>query len=581
MKKPAPVDLAAMRHTAAHVLAAASAQLRADTKLGVGPAIDDGFYHDIDVAERYSEDDLKKLQAEMEKIKKQDLPITQREVSKEEAKQLFANDPYKFEFIDELPGDTVGISDMGNGFFVTLCKGGHVYSTGQIGFFKLTRLAGVYWKGDATKPQLQRIYGVLFPTRKELDDYFTLQEEAKKRDHKVLGPKLGLFAFSPLVGPGLPLFLPRGTVIWNALDQLMREEKIKLGYKFVMIPHLAKAELYKKSGHLGKYDAIMPPMRDEEGSEYIIKPMNCPHHFEIYNAEPHSYRDLPLRLSSNTMVYRNEKSGELAGLVRIKSPTQDDTHHFVRHDQISTEIDMIFRLMDRIYSLFGFTGYRVQISVRGPQQPEKYFGDDALWTKSEQILIEAVKQWGKSYVIEAGEAAFYGPKIDVMVRDSLGREWQLTTVQLDFNQPENFKLRYTAEDGKEHAPAVLHVAILGSIERFMGILIEHYAGNFPLWLSPIQVAVLPISEEQNEYAQSIVDELKKSNIRVEVNSRSESVGKKIREAQTMKTPVMLIVGKKEVAAQQVSVRSRAKGDEGSKKLEEVGANLKKQIEERH
>lgn len=571
------ISLDAMRHTAAHVLAAASKQLNPETRLGVGPAIENGFYHDIDVDERYTEADLARLQATMHEIQKKDLPIEQREISKSEARKLFAHDPFKLELIDEIDGDSVGISDMGNGFFVTLCRGGHAPSTSHLGAFKMTSISSVYWKGDASRPQLQRIYGILFPTQKELDEYLTMLEEAKKRDHKVLGQQLGLFAFSPLVGSGLPLFLPKGAVVWMQLEQFMRQEKEKLGYSFVVIPHIAKAELYKKSGHLGKYDAMMPPIVDEEGEQYVLKPMNCPHHFEIYKAQPHSYRDLPLRIASNTTVYRNEKSGELSGLVRVKSLTQDDTHHFVRHDQIESEIKLILELMDRVYKTFGFSEYRVHISIRDKQRPEKYFGNDALWEQSEKILLDAVKAWGRPYKIMSGEAAFYGPKIDIMVKDSLGREWQLTTLQLDFNQPENFELRYTGEDGKEHSPAILHVAILGSIERFMAILIEHYAGAFPLWLAPTQALVMPISDDQSDYARQAVQSLQTAGIRAELDDRSESIGKKIRDAEKQKIPVMLVVGKKEVAENTVSVRRRGQKQSTSHALTDVITTLKQEI----
>lgn len=566
-----------MRHTAAHILAAASTQLKPDTKLGVGPAINDGFYHDIDVAQRYTEADLVPLQAKMEEIVAMNLPITQREVSKAEAKNLFAHDPYKLELIDEIEGDAVGVSDMGDGFFVTLCRGGHTPSTGTVGAFQLTRLAGVYWKGDAAKPQLQRIYGVLFATAKEVRVHLAQLAEARKRDHKVLGPQLGLFAFSPLVGPGLPLFLPKGETVYHELEKFVRQEKEKRGYKFVGIPHIAKAALYEKSGHLGKYDAMMPTMVDQDGDSFVIKPMNCPHHFEIFKAQPHSYKDLPLRMSSTTAVYRNEKSGELSGLVRVKSLTQDDTHHFVRHDQIESEIAVILDLMDTVYQTFNFTDYHVQISTRDAQQPEKYFGDNALWDESEKILLEAVKHWSRPYEVVAGEAAFYGPKIDIMVRDSLGRAWQLTTLQLDFNQPENFELRYIGEDGKEHSPAILHVAILGSLERFFGILIEHYAGALPLWLAPVQALVLPMADAQHEYAKRLAASLREIGVRVEIDDRSESIGKKIREGQLQKVPYMLIVGKKEVAENVVAVRSRDKGDEGTRSLDEFKKDLLEKI----
>lgn len=569
------VDLAAMRHTAAHVLAAASAQLKADTKLGVGPAIDDGFYHDIDVTERYSEDDLKKLQKEMVKIKNKDLLITQREVSKAEARKLFTHDPYKLELIEELPGDTVGVSDMGDGFFVTLCKGGHVHSTGQIGHFKLTRLAGVYWKGDATKPQLQRIYGVLFPTEKELDDYFILQEEAKKRDHKVLGPKLELFMFHH-TAPGMPYWLPRGVVLYNELINFWRTEHQNRGYQEIVSPLLNKKELYEISGHYEHYWSDMFTTKTAEGDEeYGVKAMNCPNAMIVFGAKSRSYRDLPLRLSDTDTLHRNELSGTLNGLLRVREFRQDDAHIFVSEEEIGPEYQRVFEIVDRFYSIFGMS-YAFRLGTR----PKSFMGDPATWDKAETTLEKILEDSGKEYFVLEGDGAFYGPKVDILMKDVLGREWQMGTIQLDFQQPARFNLEYTAADGSKKTPVAIHRVIYGSLERFIGILIEHYSGAFPLWLSPTQVAVLPISDEQNDYAASVAEELKKAGVRVEVNSRSESIGKKIREAQTMKTPVMLIVGKKEVADGMVALRSRDKGDEGSKKLEEVVAELKKQIEER-
>jgi threonyl-tRNA synthetase len=360
------------------------------------------------------------------------------------------------------------------------------------------------------------------------------------------------------------MFLPKGMEIIRQLEEFVRDEKIKRGYSFVRIPHIAKSELYKRSGHLGKYDAMMPIMKDEEGNEMVIKAMNCPHHFELYNSQPHSYRDLPIRYAETTAVYRNEKSGELSGLLRVKALTQDDTHHFVRHDQIAAEIEMILGLMQVVYGSFGFSDFLVQISTRDPKNKQKYFGSDELWEKSELILIEAVKKWGKPYIVEEGEAAFYGPKIDIMVKDAIGRSWQLTTVQLDFNQPENFDMTYVGEDGQKHRPAVLHVAILGSVERFLGVLIEHYAGVFPLWLSPVQIIILPISENQVEYATKVCDELLTAdgNLRIEIDDRAESIGKKIREATMQKIPYQLIVGEKEAEAKKVSVRLRDGNDLG-------------------
>ncbi len=546
-----------LRHSCAHLLAAAVMKLWPNSKRAIGPSIEDGFYFDFEFETPISEKDFPKIEKTMREILKSWDSFERHELSKADAKKEYPDNPYKHELIDEFSGKGEKLSFYKSGDYWDLCRGGHIDNPKkELQHFKLLSVAGAYWRGSEKNQMLTRIYGTCFPTKEELDKYLLMLAEAKKRDHKKLGKELGLFTFSELVGPGLPLFLPKGEVIFHELEKFVREEKEKLGYKFVHIPHVAKAELYKKSGHLGKYDAMMPIMTDNEGDEYVMKPMNCPHHFEIYNAEPHSYRNLPYRIAETTTVYRNEKSGELSGLVRVKSCTQDDTHHIVRHDQIESEIDLILGLMDRVYSLFGFKEFSVQISVRDPQHPEKYFGDEKLWKKSEKILIDAVKKWGRPYVVEEGEAAFYGPKIDVMVKDSIGRGWQLTTVQLDFNQPENFHMRYTGEDGKEQSPAVLHVTVLGSVERFMGVLIEHFAGAFPVWLSPVQAKILPISEKQNQYAQTVLEELKANGVRVELDDRNESIGKKIREAEMQKVPYMLIVGEKEVDAKSVAVRAR-------------------------
>ena len=569
-------NLDAMRHTAAHILAAASQQLRPDTKLGVGPAIENGFYHDIDVADRYSENDLEKLQAEMEKIKEQDLPIEQREIPKDEARQLFSHDPYKLELIDELPGETVGISDMGNGFFVTLCKGGHVASTGQIGAFKLTHLAGVYWKGDATRPQLQRIYGVLFHTQAELEQHLKSLEEAKKRDHRKLGKELDLFTFSPLVGSGLPLFTPRGNLIRRELENFLQSIQEPLGYERVWIPHLAKPELYKTSGHWDKFKEDLFHVKGHGDEAFVVKPMNCPHHTQIYASRPRSYRDLPLRFSEVTTVYRDEQPGELQGLSRVRSITQDDAHIFCRMDQVEQEITTVLKIIDTFYAAFNFE-LKPRLSLRDPAHAEKYLGSAEVWNEAESILRRLLEQRGVPFVEGVGEAAFYGPKIDFMAVDSLGRTWQLATAQLDFNQPARFGLEYINESGTKEQPVMIHRAILGAIERFIAILLEHYAGALPVWLSPTHVAVLPISDEQLTYAQEVAGTLKQAGIRAEVDERSESIGKKIRNAELQKNPVILVVGKKEVEQQTVSVRWRGKGDQGAQPLTAIQGELAQAI----
>ena len=405
-------------------------------------------------------------------------------------------------------------------------------------------------------------------------------DELGDNDHRRIGQELGLFVVSDLVGKGLPMLLPKGAVIRAELERLIMEEKKALGYQFVYSPHIAKKEIYIKSGHMGRYDAMMPVMTDENGEEFVIKAMNCPHHFEIYNSSPKSYRDLPLRIAENGTVYRNEKSGELAGLLRVKNLTVDDTHHFIRQDQIESEMEMIFGLTDKIYKSFGFNDYKVEISIRDPKDKKKYFGSDEIWEKAEKILVNSVKKWGISYTIEEGEAAFYGPKIDIRVKDSQDRYWQLATIQLDFNQPENFDLNYIGEDGKPHKVVVIHVAILGSFERFMGVIIEHYKGVFPLWLSPVQVKVLPIGEAHFEYAKVVCEKLKTENIRVELDDSNESLGKKIRNAKTEKVPYMLVIGDKEVSENKVTLESRSDEKLGQIGVDELISKLKQEIGDR-
>lgn len=572
-------ELNKMRHSAAHVLAAASQQLKPETRLGIGPATEDGFFHDIDVDERYTEQDLKKLEKKMLEIKKMDLPITQKQISKDEARQLFKNDPYKLELIEDIEGDTVGISEMGDGFFITLCEGGHVSSTGNIGEFKLTRLAGVYWKGDETKPQLQRIYGIAFPTKKELKEHLALLEEAKKRDHRKFGKELDLFTFSEIVGSGLPMFTARGTMIRNEIQQFIRSLQKEHGYEEVTIPYLAKPDLYKTSGHWDKFRDDIFHVTGKNNAEFVLKPMNCPHHTQIYASKKRSYRDLPQRYCEVTQMYRDEQAGELAGLTRVRSITIDDGHVFCRLDQIEQEIDIIMTLINQFYDVFDFE-LSFRLSLRDPMQKERYLGDDAVWDSAEEALRKVLTNKSIAFTEMLGEAAFYGPKIDFIARDSLKRDWQLATIQLDFNLPQRFNLTYTDEKGAEKHVVMIHRAISGSLERFMAILLEHYAGNLPLWLSPIQVAVLPISDDQNTYAEKVKEELIKANIRTSLDDRSESIGKKIRDSEIQKVPVMLIIGKKEVEAQTVSVRSHKNGDEGSKKLLEVMEQLREQIEKR-
>jgi len=570
------------RHSLAHLLAAAVLEIYPEALPTLGPATETGFYYDFDFGEtKVSENDFEKIEKKMRQIAKTWKGFEGKEVSLKEAKKLFAHNPYKLELIEEINNDKQTITTYTSGEFTDLCRGGHIADMSRLNLdsWKLERVAGAYWRGNEKNKMLTRIYGLAFETKEKLEEYLFQKAEAEKRDHKKIGKEMGLFTVSELVGKGLPMYLPKGNIIRTELENFIRHEKEKLGYSFVTIPHIAKKELYIRSGHLGKYDAMMPIMKDSNGEEFVLKAMNCPHHFEIYNAEPHSYRDLPFRIAENTVVYRNEKSGELSGLLRVKGLCQDDTHHVIRQDQIESEIEMILGLMQKVYSIFGFNDYKVEISIRDPKNKEKYFGDDKAWQKAEEILIAQVEKWKVPFSIEEGEAAFYGPKIDIKVKDSIGREWQLTTIQLDFNQPENFDMNYTGEDGKKHRVVVLHVAIFGSFERFMGILIEHYAGNFPLWLSPVQIKVIPVRESHNAYAEEVYKTLKENGIRVEVNLEDENLGKKVRQAKNERLPYWIVVGDKEVESKEVTIESRTEKI-GTMSLEKFVALIQKEIKEK-
>lgn len=576
-KEKQQFDIEAVRHSCAHVLAQAVLQMFPEAKLGIGPTIDDGFYYDFQLPRTLIPEDLPLLEKKMKQIVKQAQKFVGREETADMAMEFLkkTGQDFKVELVKEIAakGEQITFYENilpqdGRAMFVDLCRGGHTDHTGQIGPFKLMKIAGAYWKGDEKNPMLQRIYGTCWQTQAELDEYLKKLEEAKKRDHRLLGKQLGLFVTSPLVGAGYPMFLPKGATVKKLLEDYVMDLKKSRGYKFVCIPHVAKDDLYMRSGHLGKYDAMMPIMETEEGEKLVMKAMNCPHHFELYNAEPHSYKELPLRYAENTAVYRYEKSGEVNGLFRVRAITQDDTHHFVTHDQIEGEIEMILDLTKELYDKFGFQNFKARVSVRDPKHPEKYFGDDKLWKKAEEKLISSVQKWTDSYFIGEGEAAFYGPKIDIMIEDAIGREWQLTTVQLDFTQPENFDMQYTGEDGKFHRPAVLHVAVLGSVERFMGIIIEHYAGAFPAWLAPVQAMILPVSEKFNGYADAVKKQLEEKNIRVEIDDSAETLGKKIRNAEMTKVPYMLVVGEKEEADQVLAVRNYATKNQEVMGLEE-------------
>lgn len=585
-------DLYKLRHSLAHVLAQAMLRLYPKTKLSIGPPIDYGCYYDFLFAEPISDADFPLIEKEMRRIIQEGQVFSVETLSIKDAIAFWKKkkQPFKVELIEDLrkkegAREVTHYSNLnakGEETFIDLCKGGHVENLREIpaDAFRIVSLAGAYFRGDEKREQLTRIYVAAFRRKEELKAYLQRIEEAKQRDHRKIGKELDLFVFSDLVGPGLPLFLPKGEVLKDTLERYIRAEKESIGYTFVCIPHIAKKELYIKSGHWGKYDATMPAMKDREGNEFIVKPMNCPHHFELYNCRPHSYREFPIRYAETTACYRNEKSGELAGLTRVKGLTQDDTHHFVRSDQIESEIAMILGLMERVFRLFGFNDMHVTVSVRDPKEGEKYFGGDALWDKSERILMSAVKAWGVTYDVDVGEAAFYGPKIDIIVNDAIGRGWQLTTVQLDFNQPENFDLSYTGEDGKRHRPAVLHVTILGSLERFMGILIEHFAGLFPLWLAPVQVGLLPVTEAQEGYARDTEARLRTHGIRTTFFDASTHLGKRIHEGEKQRIPYLLVLGKEEAGKASVNVRNVKTKAQALMPLEEFLAKTLEDICER-
>lgn len=556
-----------IRHSLAHVMAQAVLEFWPKTKLGMGPAIENGFYYDFQLPKPLEENDLEKIEARMKELILQKQKFEKKNITKRVAKKLFAIQPYKLELIKDLPGQTVSIYT--NGDFVDLCKGPHVKSAKEIDpkSFKLTKIAGAYWKGSEKNKMLTRIYGLAFATEKELQDYVKMQEEAEKRDHRKLGEKLDLFVFSDLVGPGLPLYTFRGTTILDELKKYINELQNRIGYQEVQTPNMNRAELFKTSGHYEKYKDDMFSVKSHyTKEEYFLKPMNCPQHTQIYASKPRSYKDLPIRVADFAMLYRDEKTGELSGLTRLRAFRQDDGHCFCREDQIKEEFKSVLSVIEKAMKTFGMN-YKIRLSLWDPKCPEKYLGDAKVWKKSQQMLEEILIENKIEYSKAVGEAAIYGPKMDLISKDSLGREWQLSTIQLDFIMPQRFKLTYVNQDGKEETPVMIHRAIVGSPERFLGILIEHYAGAFPVWLSPVQVAVIPISEKHDEYAKKVEKKLKEKNIRVEMKNENETLGKKIREAEMQKIPYLLILGDKEISSNTVSVRERNKGDLGQMLLE--------------
>ena len=567
-------------HSSSHLMAHAIKSIYPEAKFGVGPAIENGFYYDFDINTKLGENDLNIIENKMMEIAKYDNKFERVELSKQNAIDLFSEkqDQYKLEILSELNENGEIISIYKEGDFTDLCTGPHVPSAGKIKYVKLLSVSGSYWRGDEKNKQLQRIYGITFPKKKMLDEYIQKLEEAKKRDHRKLGKELEIFLITNSVGSGLPIWLPKGTILRETLENYLREEQRKRGYEPVITPHIGNINLYKTSGHYPYYkDSQFPPLQLEDGKEeYLLKPMNCPHHFQIYSSKPRSYRDLPIRYTEFGTVYRYEQSGELNGLTRVRCFAVDDSHIFVRQDQLLDEVCNVIDLIQLVFKQMGFEEVLTQLSFRD-DNAEKYGGDVKLWERAQEELKEAADKMKLNYIVAEGEAAFYGPKIDFMVKDALGRKWQLGTVQVDYVMPERFDLEYTGSDGQKHRPVVIHRAPFGSMERFIGILIEHYAGEFPLWLAPTQVVIIPVSQNFMEYSVQVFDKLKKNNIRVELDERNEKVGYKIRDWEMKKIPYMLIIGEKEVSSGKISVRQHKKGDLGSFELEKFINNIKEEI----
>ena len=567
-------------HSSAHLMAEALEALYPGTKFGIGPAIETGFYYDVDFGDReFSSDDFKQIEDKIMELARAKEEYVRKPVSKADAIEYFTEkgDEYKLDLIKDLPDGSITFYTQGN--FTDLCRGPHIPNTGFVKAVKLMSVAGAYWRGDETRKQLTRIYGVTFPKQSELTDYLHLIEEAKKRDHRKLGRELELFAFSEKVGMGLPLWLPKGAALRERLVRFMQTAQVKAGYEQVITPHIGHKNLYVTSGHYEKYgkDSFQPIQTPQEGEEFFLKPMNCPHHCEIYKTKPRSYKDLPVRYAEFGTVYRYEQSGELHGLTRVRGFTQDDAHLFCRPDQVKDEFKKVIDLVLYVFTALGFEDYTAQISLRDPENKAKYIGSDENWALAEKDIIEAAAEKGLRTVVELGEAAFYGPKLDFMVKDALGRKWQLGTIQVDYNLPERFELEYTGSDNQKHRPVMIHRAPFGSLERFIAVLIEHCAGNFPLWLSPEQFTILPISEKYEEYAKKLSDILKDSDICGLIDFRDEKIGRKIRDAEVKKIPYMLIVGEKEAAEGLVSVRKHGQGDMGSMTIEEFKQQIIKEI----
>ena len=569
-----------MWHSSAHLMAEALEALYPGVKLGIGPPIENGFYYDVDFGDKpLSPEELPKIEAKMQELANTKSEFVRKDVSKADAIKYFTEkgDQYKLELIDGLPDGSITFYTQGN--FTDLCRGPHIPNTGFVKAIKLMNIAGAYWRGNEKNKMLTRIYGITFPKDKELKEYLTLLEEAKKRDHRKLGKELELFHFSEKVGMGLPLWLPKGAALRERLIQFMQKAQLKAGYLPVATPHIALKDLYVCSGHYEKYgaDSFQPIKTPRENEEFFLKPMNCPHHCEIYKAHPKSYKDLPVRYAEFGTVYRYEQAGELHGLTRVRGFTQDDAHLFCRPDQVNEEFCKVIDLVLHVFNALDFKDYTAQISLRDKEDRAKYIGTDANWDLAEQAIIDSAKEKGLRTVVEYGEAAFYGPKLDFMVKDAIGRKWQLGTIQVDYNLPERFELEYTGSDNQKHRPVMIHRAPFGSLERFIAVLIEHCGGNFPLWLTPDQVAILPISERFNDYAKEVLQLLNNYDIRGFVDERDEKVGRKIRDNEMKKVPYMLIVGEKEVADKKVAVRKHGQGDVGIFSIEEFADIIKVEI----
>jgi threonyl-tRNA synthetase len=568
-------------HSSAHLMAEALESLYPGIKFGIGPAIENGFYYDVDPGDgkAITDNDLPMIENRMKELAAKNLAFTRKEVSKKEALELFSKkgDQYKVELIGELEDGTISLYTQGS--FTDLCRGPHLPSTEPIKAIKLLNVAGAYWRGNEKNRMLTRIYGITYPKQKLLDDYLLFLEEARKRDHRRIGKELELFTFSPKVGMGLPLWMPRGAELRQNLINFMTKVLKKRGYAIVATPHIGDVNLYKTSGHYEKYgkDSFQPMSTPQEGEQFMLKPMNCPHHCEIFNATPHSYKDLPYRMAEFGTVYRYEQSGELHGLTRVRSFTQDDAHHFCRPDQLKEEFKSIIDLVQFIFKAVNLNEFTAQISLRDPENREKYIGSDENWEKAEKAIIEAAEEKKLETTVVLGEAAFYGPKLDFMVKDAIGRKWQLGTIQVDYNLPERFDLTYNGNDNLKHRPVMIHRAIFGSMERFIAVLIENTAGKFPLWLAPEKAVVLPISEKFNDYALKVLDFLNNSDICTLIDDRSEKIGKKIRDNELKRIPYLLIIGEKEVENGTIAVRKQGEGDKGSMKLEEFAEFIAKEI----